>query len=179
MRFLRQSLIGLVLAALSLGLLAYAGSIVGGAVQDRLAQESKAPPARERVFAVGVITAEPGTETPTLQAFGEVESRRTLELRAAVAGRALKSGSAGLLSLPATNPRYVVDHPEIAAVQPETPINTPLNPIPALTVAPTSGRSSSSSLLILVIRAQLNRIALEIRWPTAETAPKSDRSMPG
>ncbi|WP_299141885.1 HlyD family efflux transporter periplasmic adaptor subunit [uncultured Tateyamaria sp.] len=87
MRFLRQSLIGLVLAALSLGLLAYAGQLVGTAVQDRLARESKAPPARERVFAVGVVRAEPGIETPVLEAFGEVESRRRLELRAAVSGR--------------------------------------------------------------------------------------------
>ncbi|WP_299043479.1 HlyD family efflux transporter periplasmic adaptor subunit [uncultured Tateyamaria sp.] len=90
MRFLRQSLIGLVLAALSLGLLAYAGSIVGGAVQDRLAQETNAPPARERVFAVGVVQAQPGTETPVLEAFGEVQSRRTLELRAAVSGRVIE-----------------------------------------------------------------------------------------
>ena len=90
MRFLRQSLIGLVLAALSLGLLAYAGSIVGGAVQDRLAQDSKAPPARERVFAVGVVAAQAGIETPVLEAFGEVDSRRTLELRAAVAGRVIE-----------------------------------------------------------------------------------------
>ncbi|WP_299648131.1 efflux RND transporter periplasmic adaptor subunit [uncultured Tateyamaria sp.] len=90
MRFLRQSLIGLVLAALSLGLLAYAGQIVGGALQARLASESKAPPARERVFAVGVVRAEPGTETPVLEAFGEIESRRTLELRAAASGRVIE-----------------------------------------------------------------------------------------
>ncbi|WP_299624938.1 HlyD family efflux transporter periplasmic adaptor subunit [uncultured Tateyamaria sp.] len=87
MRFLRQSLIGLVLAALSLGLLAYAAVLVGGAVQDRLARETKAPPARERVFAVGVVRAMPGVETPVLQSFGEVKSRRTLELRAAASGR--------------------------------------------------------------------------------------------
>ncbi|MEL6465622.1 MAG: HlyD family efflux transporter periplasmic adaptor subunit [Pseudomonadota bacterium] len=90
MRFLRQSLIGLVLAALSLGLLAYAGSIIGGAVQDRLAAETSAPPARERVFAVGVVRAEARTETPVLEAFGEIKSRRTLELRAAVAGRVIE-----------------------------------------------------------------------------------------
>ena len=89
MRFLRQSLIGLVLAALSLGLLAYAGQIVGGALQERLARETTAPPVRERVFAVGVVRAEPGTETPVLESFGEVESRRSLELRAAASGRVI------------------------------------------------------------------------------------------
>ncbi|MEP4247859.1 efflux RND transporter periplasmic adaptor subunit [Tateyamaria sp.] len=87
MRFIRQSIIGLVLAALSLGLLAYAGQLVGGAVQERLAQETKARPARERVFAVSVIRAEPGSETPMLESFGEVESRRRLELRSAASGR--------------------------------------------------------------------------------------------
>ena len=87
MRFLRQSLIGLVLAALSLGLLAYAAQLVGAAVQERLARETTAPPARERVFAVGVVRADPGTETPVLESFGEIESRRRLELRAAASGR--------------------------------------------------------------------------------------------
>ena len=90
MRFLRQSLMGLVLAALSLGLLAYAAQIVGGALQDRLAREQTAPPPRERVFAVGVVLAEPGTETPVLESFGEVRSRRTLELRAAATGRVIE-----------------------------------------------------------------------------------------
>ncbi|WP_147109214.1 efflux RND transporter periplasmic adaptor subunit [Tateyamaria sp. syn59] len=90
MRFLRQSLIGLVLAALSLGLLAYAGSIVGSAVQSRLSEEPRTPPARERVFAVAVVRAAAGTETPVLEAFGEIASRRTLELRAAVAGRVIE-----------------------------------------------------------------------------------------
>lgn len=94
MRFLRQSLIGLVLAALSLGLLAYAGQLVGGAVQERLARETKAPPARERVFAVGVVRAEPGTETPVLESFGEIESRRRLELRAAASGRIVELAEA-------------------------------------------------------------------------------------
>ena len=87
MRFLRQSLIGLVLTALTLGLLAYAGSLVRDAVQERMADDRRAPPARERVFAVGVITAQVGTETPVLETFGEVQSRRTLELRATTSGR--------------------------------------------------------------------------------------------
>ena len=90
MRFLRQSLMGLVLAALSLGLLAYAAQIVGGAVQDRMSREQTAPVARERVFAVGVVRAVPGTETPVLESFGEVRSRRTLELRAAASGRVIE-----------------------------------------------------------------------------------------
>jgi len=80
-------MIGLVLAAVSLGLLAYAAQLVGNAVQDRLARATSAPPARERVFAVSVLRAVPGSETPLLESFGEVESRRRLELRSAASGR--------------------------------------------------------------------------------------------
>ena len=89
MRFFRQSMIGLFLAAVTLGLMVYAAQIVGSAVQDRMARETQAPPARERVFAVNVRQAVEQTEIPVLDTFGEVHSRRTLELRAAVGGRVL------------------------------------------------------------------------------------------
>ncbi|MEM6760401.1 MAG: HlyD family efflux transporter periplasmic adaptor subunit [Pseudomonadota bacterium] len=90
MRFMRQSLMGLVLAALSLGLLVFAAHLIAGAVQDRMAQDDSDAPARERVFAVSVIQAQAGTETPILESFGEVRSRRTLELRAAASGRVVE-----------------------------------------------------------------------------------------
>ena len=90
MRFLRQSLVGVFLAAMTLGLLAYAAQMIGGAVQDRMGKENRARPAQERVFAVNVIRAEIGAETPVLKTFGEVKSRRTLELRAAIAGRVIE-----------------------------------------------------------------------------------------
>lgn len=89
MRFLRQSVIGFFLAAVTLGLLIYAVQMVAGAVQERMAQDTSAPPARERVFSVNVITAQAGDVTPVLETFGEVQSRRTLELRAAVGGRVI------------------------------------------------------------------------------------------
>lgn len=87
MRFLRQSMVGLFLASVTLGLLIYAAQMVGRAVQDRMADERPAPPARERVFVVNLVTAVPGTEIPVLETFGEIDARRTLQLRAAVAGR--------------------------------------------------------------------------------------------
>lgn len=87
MRFLRQSLLGLFLAAVTLALLLYAGQTIMGAVQERLAEEPRVPQARERVFAVNVETAREQTVTPYQEAFGEVQSRRTLELRAAAGGR--------------------------------------------------------------------------------------------
>lgn len=87
MRFLRQSMIGLFLAAVTLGMLVWAVQMIGGAVQSRMTDEPLAPPARERVFTVNVVTAEVGTQTPVLESFGEIASRRTLELRAADGGR--------------------------------------------------------------------------------------------
>lgn len=90
MRFLRQSLVGLFLVSLTAALLIYAGQLVFSAVKERMGAENRPPPARERIFAVNVITAELGTVTPILEAFGEVHSRRTLELRAAHGGRVLE-----------------------------------------------------------------------------------------
>jgi membrane fusion protein, multidrug efflux system len=90
MRFLRQSLVGVFLASMTLALLLYAGQLVMGAVQSRLENEKKPPQARERVFAVNVQRAEFGTVVPELEAFGQVQSRRTLELRAAAAGRVVE-----------------------------------------------------------------------------------------
>ncbi|SDI47386.1 efflux RND transporter periplasmic adaptor subunit [Lutimaribacter saemankumensis] len=90
MRFLRQSLSGLFLFAVTLALLVYAGAMVRDAIQDRLSQEARVPPQRERVFAVNVETAEPRTVAPILTAFGEVQSRRTLELRAAASGTVIE-----------------------------------------------------------------------------------------
>ena len=46
MRFLRQSLTGLFLLSLTLGLLVYAGQIIFSAVQDRMADEPRMPERR-------------------------------------------------------------------------------------------------------------------------------------
>ncbi|SMC12940.1 Multidrug resistance protein MdtE precursor [Roseovarius aestuarii] len=81
MRFLRHSLTGLFLLSLTLGLLSYAGYAIFTAVQERLASEPDVPERRERVFAVNLVTAVEETITPVLTAFGEIESRRTLEIR--------------------------------------------------------------------------------------------------
>ncbi len=89
MRFLRQSLTGVFLAALTAALLVYAVQIVMSAIETRMASEGRAPPPREREFAVNVVPAVSETITPSLEAFGEVQSRRTLELRATTAGRVI------------------------------------------------------------------------------------------
>ncbi|SDX15793.1 HlyD family secretion protein [Ruegeria halocynthiae] len=89
MRFLRQSLVGVFLAFLTLGLLLVAVQMITGAVQDVLTRDSQPPEVRERIFAVSVRTAKPETITPYLEAFGQVQSRRRLELRAALGGRVI------------------------------------------------------------------------------------------
>ena len=86
MRFLRHSLSGLFLLAVTIGLLVYAGQMVWGALDARMSREARVPQARERVFAVNVVAITPETITPVLQAFGEVQSGRTLDIRASAAG---------------------------------------------------------------------------------------------
>lgn len=86
MRFLRRSLTGLFMLALAAALLAWAGQMVGGAIEARLSREAPERPARERVVAVNVLPLTPETLTPTLTAFGEVRASRRLELRARAAG---------------------------------------------------------------------------------------------
>ena len=86
MRFLRRSLVGLFLAGLTLGLLAFAVLNVTGALRDRWAEAPPEQPSRERVFAVNVVPVEARDISPVMTAFGEVRSRRRLELRAAASG---------------------------------------------------------------------------------------------
>jgi multidrug efflux pump subunit AcrA (membrane-fusion protein) len=86
MRFLGRSLTGLFLLGVTIGLLAVAGQGVIGALQERWAEEPPARPARERVFAVNVVTVEATGIRPVMSAFGEIRSRRTLDLRPAAGG---------------------------------------------------------------------------------------------
>lgn len=90
MRFLARSLTGLFLVASTLALLAFAGSLVVGAVSDRMARESNAAPARERIFSANVLTITPSSLAPEMRAFGEIRSKRTLELRSARSGRVIE-----------------------------------------------------------------------------------------
>ena len=87
MRFLGRGLIGLLLFSLALGLLGLAGNTIKIAVQDRVNKEPRAQKARERTFTVKVVPAEITSMNPTLNAFGEIQSRKTLDLRMAAGGR--------------------------------------------------------------------------------------------
>ncbi len=86
MRFFGRSLTGLFLLAVTLGLLGLAVAVLAGAVRERSESAGPAQPGEERVVAANVMTLTPGEVTPVLTAFGEVQSRRTLDLRARAAG---------------------------------------------------------------------------------------------
>ena len=87
MRFLGRGLIGLLLFSLALGLLGLAGNTIKIAVQDRVNKEPRAQKVRERTFTVKVVPAEITSMKPTLNAFGEIQSRKTLDLRMAAGGQ--------------------------------------------------------------------------------------------
>ena len=86
MRFFRKSLIGLLLITLSVGMLAYAGYIVANAFDERASKGKRTSNKQERVFTVNVVSAKAQSIAPVLLAFGEVQSKRTLDLRMAVGG---------------------------------------------------------------------------------------------
>ncbi len=92
MRFLTRSLIALAFAALSLAALGYSGYTLMNAIQTRSEAPVGGPGAgaRERVFTVRALTVTSGDVTPELSAFGEVRTRRALELRAPLGGTVLE-----------------------------------------------------------------------------------------
>ncbi len=91
MRFLRRSLVGIFLLSVTLALMALAGILVRGAVTERMAQEPRSFPQRERVFAVNVLTLEPQTISPIMTVFGELDSQRSLDLRSPVGGTVMEA----------------------------------------------------------------------------------------
>ncbi|WP_113912396.1 efflux RND transporter periplasmic adaptor subunit [Roseovarius dicentrarchi] len=86
MQFIRRSLTGLFLMSLTLGLLAYGVYALNSAVQERLARTPDGGTREERVFAVNTVLAEGRAIAPVLTIYGEVRSRRSLELRAKASG---------------------------------------------------------------------------------------------
>ncbi|KAF0675971.1 efflux RND transporter periplasmic adaptor subunit [Profundibacterium mesophilum] len=93
MRFLGRSLTGLILLSATLGLLALAGGTILGAMGDRSGGGGGAGrAAREQIFTARVVTALPERITPRIVTYGEVRSRRRLELRAAAPGAVSQIG---------------------------------------------------------------------------------------
>ncbi|GGD37577.1 efflux RND transporter periplasmic adaptor subunit [Sinisalibacter lacisalsi] len=93
MRFLRRSLTGIFLIAVTLALLALAAQTVRSAFETRMARETMDRPARERVYAVNVLPVTSQAVAPVLEAFGEVRARRSLEVRAQAGGPVIELGA--------------------------------------------------------------------------------------
>lgn len=87
MRFLVRSLVAVGLLAVTLAVLALAGQTVIDAMQKRMADKAAPRAVRERVFAATVLPVRLGAVTPEMTVYGEVRSRRTLDIRAPRAGR--------------------------------------------------------------------------------------------
>lgn len=94
MRFIRRSLMGIFLLAVTLTLLAWAGTVVRDAVVARMNQEPRSFPQRERVLSVNVVTLGSQSIVPELTVFGELRSQRTLDLRSATGGTVLQASDA-------------------------------------------------------------------------------------
>lgn len=86
MRFLARSLTGLFLLVLTLALLGAAALLLGGAIRASLEPGGPGHPAEERVVAANITRLEPTQVTPILTAYGKVEARRALDLRARQSG---------------------------------------------------------------------------------------------
>ena len=86
MRFLARSLTGLFLLALTLALLGAAAILLGNAIRSSLEPGGPARPAQERIVAANVVTLASAEMRPVLTAYGKVEARRTLDLRAKQSG---------------------------------------------------------------------------------------------
>lgn len=94
MRFLTRSLAGVFILCLTLGLVALALNTLLSAAQQRADREGRQRPVQERVFSVNVGSIEVRTATPVITAFGDVASRRTLDIRTRTGGTVIRISDA-------------------------------------------------------------------------------------
>ncbi|WP_323040366.1 efflux RND transporter periplasmic adaptor subunit [Gemmobacter sp.] len=87
MRLVMRSMTAIVLLAVTLAVLALAGHVVHRGLQARWADKVVPRAANERIYAAPVLAVVPGRIVPAMEVFGEVRSRRMLEVRAPRAGR--------------------------------------------------------------------------------------------
>jgi RND family efflux transporter MFP subunit len=85
MRFLMRGLLGLALMAAMIGFAGFGAYRLYSAMTTEETTHQR--PARERSYSVNVAELKPRTVTPVTTAYGQVESWRTLQLRASSEGR--------------------------------------------------------------------------------------------
>lgn len=83
---LRQSLMGLFLAALTLALLGFSGALIYGAVQQGVASRAQVVASAESAQAVDVVIVTSTQIVPELLVFGQIRAARMLDLRPGVGG---------------------------------------------------------------------------------------------
>ncbi len=86
MRFIGRSLFGLFLIALTCGLLATAAGLIYSSFQERAAKQGNKRPQKERIFSAYVMEAKASKIQPKIEAFGEIQSKRALDIRIPVGG---------------------------------------------------------------------------------------------
>ena len=86
MRFIGRSLFGLFLIALTCGLLATAAGLIYSSFQERAAKQGNKRPQKERIFSAHVLEAKASKIQPEIEAFGEIQSKRALDIRIPVGG---------------------------------------------------------------------------------------------
>jgi multidrug efflux pump subunit AcrA (membrane-fusion protein) len=77
---------GLFLVGTTLAIFAFAFVMVRSAIENKDDGQRRGGGQRERTFAVNVVPFEAGKQIPVLKVFGEIQSQRSLDLRAAVSG---------------------------------------------------------------------------------------------
>jgi len=86
MKFLSRLLVGLFILTLTVGILILAGAELISSIRDSEDEPRRRPGGFERVFAANVETLSQEAITPTISTFGTVQSSRSIEIRASVAG---------------------------------------------------------------------------------------------
>tara|TARA_B110001450_G_scaffold230550_1_gene231871 strand:- start:4517 stop:5950 length:1434 start_codon:yes stop_codon:yes gene_type:complete len=77
---------GLFLVGATLAIFAFAFVMVRSAIENKDDGQRRGGGQRERTFAVNVVPFQAGQQIPVLKVFGEIQSQRSLDLRAAVSG---------------------------------------------------------------------------------------------
>ena len=87
MRFLLRSFLGLIILSITLGFLIFGSFVLFDALKKRSEKSDNRRFQKERVFAVNVETLESQTARPKIFSYGEIYSKRMLEIRPLVSGR--------------------------------------------------------------------------------------------
>ena len=87
MNFLLRSFLGLIILSITLGFLIFGSFVLIEALKKRSEKSDNRRFQKERVFAVNVETLNKQTASPKILSYGEIYSKRMLEIRPLVSGR--------------------------------------------------------------------------------------------